>query len=240
MIIVNIGYKLLSLLPSIKDIMSFELVLFDCDGVLVDSEMISARAFSQVLNQVGVKMSPEQVFTQFKGGSMAQSIAYVEDILGGPAPIDIEKIYRQLSFDMYQSEMTAVEGVETILKHLTISKCVASNAPRNKIKLNLELTSLDKYFEDGEIFSAYDFDAWKPDPTMFLSAALRYGIAPEHCLVIGDSIADAQGAFNAGMSCFAYAPNGDLEGLEKAGATIYSKMSNIALALDPYLRRSDS
>jgi len=215
--------------------MSLELILFDCDGVLVDSEMISARAFSQVLAQIGIDMSPESVFTKFKGGSMTQSIAYVENILGSTPSIDIEKTYRELSFEMYQAEMQPVDGVEAILKGLTLSKCVASNAPRNKINLNLRITGLNQYFDDSDIFSAYDFEAWKPDPTMFLSAAKYYDIAPENCLVIGDSIADALGAQRAGMPCFAYAPHGDQEGLADAGSRVFSQMSDIATEIASFL-----
>lgn len=215
--------------------MNLELILFDCDGVLVDSEMISARAFSTVLAKAGITMTPEAVFKEFKGGSMAASIAYVEKVLGGPAPIDIEAAYRQESFDMYRTQMTAVDGVEEILKRLTIPKCVASNGPRNKIFLNLEITGLDHYFEGKDVFSAYDFDKWKPDPTMFLEAAKSYGIPPDRCLVIGDSIADVGAAVAGGMICFAYAPHGDQEGLEDAGAQVFESMKAIETTLAEYL-----
>lgn len=204
-----------------------KLVIFDCDGVLVDSEMISARVFAEVIRRAGVQMTTEEVFTEFKGGSMEQSLAYVEEKLGGPVPFDVEAAYREESFVAYKNEMTAVPGIEKYIQNLKLPYCVGSNAPQNKIKLNLELTGLIKYFEPSKIFSAYDFQKWKPDPTMFLEAAKSFNIPPENCMVVGDSIADVGAAVAAGMSCYAYAPHGDSEGLAKAGGVVISSMSKL-------------
>ena len=210
-----------------------DLVIFDCDGVLVDSEMISARVFSEILDRVGIPMSTEEVFVTFKGGSMSQSLEHIERILGDkPMPFDIEAAYRKESFEAYQNEMTAVDGVEEILKSLTVPFCVGSNAPQNKIRLNLKLTGLDKYFESSEIFSAYDFQKWKPDPTMFLESAKSFDIAPSKCVVIGDSIADVGAAVAAGMACYAYAPHGDNEGLADAGGTVIKSMIELSNSLN--------
>jgi len=208
--------------------MNTELVIFDCDGVLVDSEMISARVFSEILERVDIPMSTEEVFATFKGGSMSQSIAHIENILDGrPLPFDIEAAYRKESFEAYQNEMTAIQGVEEILKKLTVPFCVGSNAPQNKIRLNLKLTGLDKYFKSDEIFSAYDFQKWKPDPTMFLESAKSFKVSPRNCVVIGDSIADVGAAAKAGITCYAYAPHGDNEGLAEAGGIIFSEMTEL-------------
>lgn len=209
-----------------------KLVIFDCDGVLVDSEMISARVFSEILDRVGIPMSTEDVFSTFKGGSMGQSIEHIEKILAGkPIPFDIEAAYRKESFEAYQREMTAIDGVEEILKSLTVPFCVGSNAPQNKIRLNLKLTGLDRYFESSEIFSAYDFQKWKPDPTMFLESAKSFNISPKNTVVIGDSIADVGAAVAAGMTCYAYAPHGDQEGLSEAGGFVISKMEELQAKL---------
>jgi len=204
-----------------------ELVIFDCDGVLVDSEMISARVFGEVIRRAGVQMTTEEVHKEFKGGSMAMSLAYIEEKLGVPAPFDIEAAYRKASFDAYEKEMEAVPGIEDFIKSLKIPYCVGSNAPQNKIKLNLELTGLAIYFKPSETFSAYDFQKWKPDPTMFLEAAKSFNISPDKCIVIGDSIADVGAAVSAGMTCYAYAPHGDMEGLADAGGIVISSMSEL-------------
>ena len=205
-----------------------ELIIFDCDGVLVDSEMISSRVFANILCRAGLQMTPEEAFLQFKGGSIGQSMAYVEKVLGGPPPFDIEGAYRKESFEAYQNEMEAVEGIPEMLDKLTIPICVGSNGPRNKILLNLQLTRLDHHFDDRAIFSAYDFQKWKPDPTMFLEAAKSRNIAPEKSLVVGDSIADVLAAKNAGIPCIGFAPHGDNEGLAKNGAKVIRHMDQLA------------
>ena len=208
--------------------MDFDLVIFDCDGVLVDSEMISARVFSEVIQGAGIDMSPEEVFTTFKGGSMGASLAYVEDILGGPASFDIEKEYRSACDVAFRNEMRPVAGIQEVLSTVKVSKCVGSNGPRSKINLNLHLTGLDRFFEDKAIFSAYDFQKWKPDPTMFLEAAKSFRCPPNRCLVVGDSIADVNAATAAGLTCYSYAPHGDMEGLESAGGIVFESMFDLS------------
>jgi len=204
-----------------------KLVIFDCDGVLVDSEMISARIFAETIQQAGVNMTTNEVFKAFKGGSMAASLAKVEELLGGPAPFDIEAEYRAECDRVYRLEMKPVEGIEDVIQKIKTPIAVASNGPQNKIRLNLEITGLDKYFPSESIFSAYDFNKWKPDPTMFLEAAKSFNIAPENCIVVGDSIADVGAAKAAEMTCYAYAPNGDEEGLAAGGGIVIQRMEEL-------------
>ena len=217
------------------DLSRVELVIFDCDGVLVDSEAISARVFADVMGRAGVYMEAEEVFNRFKGGSMAQSIAYVESVLGGPAPFDIASAYRKESFEAYRNEMLPVEGIEPILSGLKVPFCVASNGPTNKIKLNLEVSGLDQYFEDRDIFSAYDVQSWKPDPKLFQEAAKSYGISADQVVVVGDSINDVLAAQAGGKKVFGYAPDGDREGMEENGAVVVHSMAELSSILNPIL-----
>ncbi len=212
--------------------MEIKLVIFDCDGVLVDSEMISARLFAETIQRAGVQMSTEQVFKEFKGGSMAASMARVEQLLGGAPPFDIVAEYRAECDRVYRLEMKPIVGIESILHSIAVPMAVASNGPQNKIRLNLEITGLDKYFDSDAIFSAYDFNKWKPDPTMFLEAAKHFNISPADCIVVGDSIADVGAAVAANMRCYAYAPNGDQEGLAAAGGIIIETMEELGSILD--------
>ena len=211
-----------------------DLVIFDCDGVLVDSEMISARIFAETIQRAGIQMSTEQVFKEFKGGSMGASMARVIEILGGPPSFDVEAAYRAECDRIFRLEMKPIHGIEPILKSLNIPIAVASNGPQNKIRLNLEITGLDRYFPSESIFSAYDFNKWKPDPTMFLEAASSFNIAPENSIVIGDSIADVGAAVAAGMTCYAYAPLGDQEGLADAGGIVINSMTDLNNYLNIY------
>ncbi|MBT8221487.1 MAG: HAD family hydrolase [Bacteroidia bacterium] len=218
------------------DLSHIELVIFDCDGVIVDSEGISARVFSDVIRRAGVMMDADEVFNRFRGGSMAQSMAYVESILGGPAPFDIPAAYRKESFEAYRTEMEPVEGIEEILKSLKVPFCVASNGPRNKIELNLQVTGLDQYFESQTIFSAYDIQSWKPNPELFLSAARFLGATPDTTIVVGDSINDILAANAAGKKCFGYAPDGDHERMGEHGAVVVDRMQELETYFNQILK----
>lgn len=180
----------------------YKLVIFDCDGVLVDSEMISAEIIAEVLQQVGIEMTTEESYKTFVGGSMAKTLAYVEERLGYLPEFDIEKHYRKLSFEAYNKKMKPVKGVEKILKSLTAEKCVASNGPKSKIDLNLSITGLQKYFDADKIYSAYDIQKWKPDPSLYLMSAEKNNVDPSECIVIEDSIHGLKAAEAAGMKSF--------------------------------------
>lgn len=187
-----------------------ELIIFDCDGVLVDSELISCRVFTEMIRELGVEISEHRVYQDLVGGSMAKSIAYVEKLIGKP----LEKSfftndYRQRSFEAYKKEMKPVEGIIELITSLTIPYCVGSNGPKDKIRLNLGITGLDQYFKDDHIFSAYDIKKWKPAPDLFLHAATVMGAVPKSCLVIEDSRNGIMAAINAKMHCLGYCPEGD-------------------------------
>ena len=165
--------------------MKKELVIFDCDGVLVDSEFISSKVLSSIFISIGIDMSPQDVFDTLRGGSMEKTIKFAESKIG-KLPVDIEKEYRVRSFEAYRKEMKPIPGVVDLLSNLKVSKCVGSNGPHSKIKLNLEVTGLDAYFEEQHIFSAYDVQKWKPEPDLYLHIAKIFNVLPEQCLVIED------------------------------------------------------
>ncbi|MEE9374061.1 MAG: HAD family hydrolase [Saprospiraceae bacterium] len=179
----------------------YKLVIFDCDGVLVDSEMLSAQVIADVLETVGIKMTAEESYKTFVGGSMQKTLDYVKEQLGYVPDVDIQGEYRKLSFAAYREKLTPVEGVVNILDQLKTSVCVASNGPKYKIQLNLQITGLSKYFHDDHIFSAYDLQKWKPDPALYLNAAKVCKVHPSECIVIEDSIHGLHAAESAGMKC---------------------------------------
>ena len=101
--------------------MDIQLVIFDCDGVLVDSEMISSRVMAEIFTEMGLPMSAQEVFDNLRGGSMKNTIAFVKGHLGDDVDYNLEQEYRKRSFEAYRNEMTAIEGIEDILKDLTTS-----------------------------------------------------------------------------------------------------------------------
>jgi len=207
--------------------MKYQCIIFDCDGVLVDSEPISAKVFAGIMNDLGIDITWEVVFKTLKGGSMAKSIAFVEKQLGGPAPLDIEKTYRARTKIAFQKEMKPIEGIEHVLGDLNIPFCVGSNGPQSKIRLNLALSKLDHFFKDDHIFSAYDIEEWKPKPGLFLHAAEQMNFDPAQCVVIEDSVNGAIAAKAAGIDCFGYARDSDPELFTSHNAVPFHDMKDL-------------
>lgn len=211
--------------------MEIELVIFDCDGVLVDSELISSRIMAEIFTEMGLPMTMEEVFNTLRGGSMKNTLNFVKTKLGREIDFDLESEYRRRSFDAYQKEMKAIEGIEDILNGLQVPFCVGSNGPQHKIKLNLDITGLRQYFKDEHIFSAYDIQTWKPLPDLYQHAAAHFNISPRKCLVIEDSIGGATAAREAGMTCFGYCRDTDKNDLKSVGARPIESMSEIRTLL---------
>lgn len=188
--------------------MEIELVIWDCDGVLVDSEWLGAQAFMEIIGDHGGSVSVEYVYNSIKGGSIQKSLDFVAKHMLEIPSFDVEKVYRERTDELFETELKQIEGVDEVLQTLKTKKCVASNGPLNKIIRNLEITNLKKYFRDDALFSAHSDMIFKPEPDLFLRAAAVMGVNPKNCIVIEDSIHGAEAARRAGMKCYGYnAPN---------------------------------
>ncbi len=207
--------------------MTPELIIFDCDGVLVNSEPISSRLIAQQLTDLGLPISAAAFESRFAGTALAEIIAFYESKTGKKVPGDFEEVYRQRSWIAFEAELEPIKGIPELLENLTVATCVASNGPRNKIDFNLRVTKLDHYFEKN-IFSAYDIQRWKPLPDLYLHASKRMGITPEKCIVVEDSTHGVEAALAAGIRVLGY-PGGatSAEALAKAGAEIIEDMREV-------------
>lgn len=181
----------------------YKCIIFDCDGVLVDSETISTSVFLEMAKDLGVKMSLHEGFAEFKGKSLQACIDIIAELSGKPIPETFEKEYRDKSFEAFKKDIKPIEGVPELLKKLSTPFCVASSGPESKIRLNLEHTGLLPYFED-HIFSCYTIQKWKPDPGIFLWAAESMGFQPNECVVIEDSLSGVLAARAGGFDVFGY------------------------------------
>jgi HAD superfamily hydrolase (TIGR01509 family) len=181
-----------------------ELVIFDCDGVLVDSEPISARVGAAVLADLGWNVSPEELIRRFAGCTEEYWRDSVESALGRPLDDGWEAPYQSWYQDAFEADLRAVPGVADVLHSLTVPFCVASNGSHEKIQANLRRVGLGEAF-DGRVFSAQDVRQGKPAPDLFLHAARTMGVAPGRCAVIEDSPTGLAAARAAGMQCLAYA-----------------------------------
>lgn len=207
----------------------FDLIIFDCDGVLVDSEPVANAIFARVLEEeCGLRFSLEEMFDRFVGRSQAQCLQIVEDLTGETSPSGLWHRYkREINLALADS-VEAVDGIESVLLNIDIPYCVASSGSHDKMKTTLGKTGLAKYFNDN-IFSSSEVAQGKPHPDIYLYAAESMGVLePTHCLVIEDSPIGVQGAVAAGMTVFGYAELIKAEKLLAAGAHLtFDKMDNL-------------
>lgn len=213
-----------------------ELIVFDCDGVLVDSEPIANRIMAQAISALGWPLTAADCIARFKGHHFDTVIAVVEDRLGRPVPGDWLPDLRAATDAAFERELEPVPGVVAALDAVAASgtaACVASQGPLEKMAVSLRVTGLRARFE-GCIFSAYQVARGKPHPDLFLFAAETMGAQPRACVVIEDSPLGVIGATAAGMRVLGFAPDGDGAGLAAAGATLFRNMAELPrlLALD--------
>jgi len=194
---------------------SISLVIFDCDGVLVDTERIAVRIDVIVLAELGWPMTEAEVVERFMGRSDEEMTADIEAHLGRRLPTSWEEPFRHLYRQAFEAELEPVAGVVAALDAIAIPTCVASSGTHEKIRFTLGLTGLYERFA-GRIFSVSDVARGKPAPDLFLHAADRMGVPPAQCAVVEDSRYGVEAARAAGMRAFGYAgglaPKGALAG----------------------------
>lgn len=201
-------------------------VIFDCDGVLVDSEIIGIRVLLGLAAQYGVTMDEQEAVRVMSGRHLVESVAILQSLTDRPFADDFIEQYRTRSYALFEKEVKPVEGIREVLEQLTLPFCVASSGPVKKIEMNLRLTGLLPFFE-GKIFSAYTINSWKPDPGIFLHAAATMGFEPAHCAVVEDSLAGIQAAKAGGFRALGYASEHSAAYLQAAGAEIFYSMKEL-------------
>ncbi|MFI6285866.1 HAD family hydrolase [Streptomyces sp. NPDC051018] len=181
-----------------------ELVIFDCDGVLVDSEPIYVEVDAVIMADMGVPFTEAEIIEHFVGSSTETYTAIVEERLGRPLEKGWHQPYEHLYEAAFLDRLTEVDGITETLARLTTPFCLASNSTHDSIRRSLEITALTPHFE-GRVFSATDVPRGKPAPDLFLHAAATLGVAPADCAVVEDSPYGVQAARAAGMRVFGYA-----------------------------------
>ena len=205
----------------------FELVVFDCDGVLVDSEVIAVRVDQLVLADLGWELELEEIVKRFVGRSEAHFIAAIEEQLGIELGADWDRKYDPWYRVAFERGLVAVDGVVEALDGIRLPHCVASSGSHAKMQRTLGQTGLLHRFK-GRLFSATEVAHGKPAPDLFLHAARALGTAPERCAVVEDSAHGVQAARSAGMHVFAYAGGvTPAERLEGPGTTVFSDMRQL-------------
>ena len=211
--------------------MEHKCIIFDSDGVLVDSEAISAKIFQEMAVELGVDLDYETALDRFAGTSMKENKQFVESHITGALPADFEQEFRERTYKAYRTDLRAVPGIHELIEKLQVPFCVASSGPVEKIRLNLGLVGLLDQFE-GKIFSCYDIGSWKPEPEIYVHAAREMGFEPEECAVIEDSDSGVRAAVAGGFPVYVRTGQKKKASFEKLGAVPFQEMKELEELLD--------
>jgi len=183
-----------------------ELIIFDCDGTLVDSEFLCNLALQEQLAAIGIQSEATALMSKYRGGKLLEIILSLQAEYQVTLPQAFESEYRKKVANLFDGHLKANDGVEKLLESLSIPFCIASSAPKKKIEHALQVTKLNKYFKNN-IFSSYEISSWKPQPGIFLHAAKMMNVLPVKCCVVEDSIVGLHAANRAKMKSIYYDPD---------------------------------
>ena len=207
-----------------------QLVIFDCDGVLVDSEIISNDVLARALTEQGLPTTLAQSRRDYQGLLLAEINSRAQAKLGRPLAKDWIERYERDRAVVFRRELRAVPGVAESIRRIQtagVSVCVASQGKLEKTRLSLELTKLNPLFPDEALFSAYSVPRGKPHPDLFLHAAQTMAAEPSRCAVVEDTPSGVTGAVAAGMRALGYAADSDAATLREAGAEVFESMEEL-------------
>ena len=210
-----------------------DLVIFDCDGVLVDTERVANQALADLVTDVGLPTSLDDSLRRYMGRALDDIVADVERDLGRSVGEGFADRYYERIFAVFDAGVDPVPGVAEVLAGLRWPVCVASNGPHAKMERTLGGSGLRVHFGD-RLFSARDVARGKPAPDLFLHAAERMGAEPVRCVVVEDSPLGVAGARAAGMRVLGFADPGshtDARALATGGATVFARMSELPALL---------
>ncbi|MCX8997188.1 HAD family hydrolase [Rhizobiaceae bacterium BDR2-2] len=217
------------------------LVIFDCDGVLVDSEVIATRTLVAELEKVGVSIDDAYVATHFLGRSYRIAVDRIRADFGITLPEGFEAEYRARLVEAFRAGLTVMPHVREVIAQLAVPYCLATSSSPERLRHSLSITGLDTLFADRAT-TASEVARGKPAPDIFLHAASKFAVAPERCLVIEDSEPGIQGGLAAGMQVWRFTGGSHLAGMDlPAGpdATPHRVLASFAdfFRLVPDLRR---
>ncbi|MEV0126311.1 HAD family hydrolase [Streptomyces sp. NPDC050703] len=187
--------------------MRYDLVIFDNDGVLVDSEPISNTILAAYLTELGHPTSYEDSLRDYMGGAVHRVHDLIFERSGRRLPGDFDEVFHGRVFAAFARELQAMDGAVEVLEKLTgdgVAYCLASSGSHERIRVGHRKAGLDKWFDEERVFSSQDVGRGKPAPDLFLHAAERMGVAPERCAVVEDSPLGVRAAVAAGMDVYGF------------------------------------
>ncbi|MFF1479287.1 HAD family hydrolase [Streptomyces sp. NPDC058301] len=209
--------------------MRYDLIIFDNDGVLVDSEPISNTILAGYLTELGFPTSYEESIRDYMGSAMHRVHELIQERTGQALPADFDDAFHGRVFTAFERELQPVAGAADVLAKLVadgVPYCVASSGSHERIRVGHRTTGLDEWFEEEWVFSSQDVGRGKPAPDLFLYAAERMGVAPERCAVVEDSPLGVQAALGAGMDVYGFTAMTPQERLQGSTA-LFSDMAQL-------------
>ncbi len=187
----------------------YKLIIFDCDGTLVDSEPITNALIAEMICEKGIQITQAECLELFAGKTLLHITDYLRSHGCQQDDAEFENEYRDRCLKLFKAELQPIAGVPELLTDLKIPFCVASNGPMVKMNVTLPAAGLMDHFDKSNMFSAYDINKWKPSPELFLYAASKMNTDPKDCLVIEDTWSGVMGAINARIDVFAFNAHDD-------------------------------
>lgn len=207
--------------------MTVECIFFDCDGTLVDSEMLCTQAYVNTFAQYGATLSLQEMFEKYKGVKLYDIIADVcqQHQLTTPVAV-LEPAYRREVARLFDLELKPINGAKALLEKLIVPTGVVSNGTVPKMQHSLGLTGMLSFFGD-RLYSGYDIEHWKPDPELMYHAARQMGIPIQHCILVDDSEAGAKAGIAAGIPVFYYCVDAHNPTIDHPLVTVFDDMSQL-------------
>ncbi|MEQ6279544.1 6-phosphogluconate phosphatase [Kluyvera cryocrescens] len=204
-----------------------EAVFFDCDGTLVDSEVICSRAYVHMFKTFGITLDLEDIFKRFKGVKLYEIIDIINEEHGTKlAKSDLEPVYRAEVARLFDSELEVIDGAGALIDAVNIPMCIVSNGPVSKMQHSLGKLGMLHHFPE-KLFSGYDIQRWKPDPALMYHAAKAMNVNVENCILVDDSAAGAQSGIDAGMEVFYFCADPHNKPIVHPKVTMFTELSQL-------------
>lgn len=202
-------------------------VFFDCDGTLVDSEVICSRAYVHMFAQYGIELALEEVFKTFKGVKLYEIIDDISQRYDVRLDkTELEPIYRAEVARLFDSELQEISGAKALIERVKVPMCIVSNGPVSKMQHSLGRTNMLDAFPD-RLYSGYDIQRWKPDPALMFHAADAMGVEVKNCVLVDDSMAGAQSGVAAGMEVFYFCADPHNKPIDHPKVTTFSDLAQL-------------
>lgn len=207
--------------------MTVECVFFDCDGTLVDSEMLCTQGYVNTFARYGIKLSLQQMFERYKGVKLYDIIRDISEEYHQMLPVaEVEHAYRIEVARLFEQELQPIGGAPELVARIRVPVCVVSNGPVKKMQHSLGLTGMLPRFSDC-LYSGYDIQAWKPDPQLMFHAAEQMQVPIERCILVDDSEAGVRAGIAAGIPVFYYCADAHNPAIDHPLVTRFDDMAQL-------------